>query len=32
MEFDPVSLSRVQFGFLISFHIIFPAFILTSAS
>jgi len=26
MELDPVFLSRVQFGFLISFHIIFPAF------
>lgn len=26
MEFDPVFLSRVQFAFLITFHIIFPAF------
>ena len=26
MDFDPVLLSRVQFAFLISFHIIFPAF------
>ena len=26
MEFDPVFLSRVQFAFVISFHIIFPAF------
>src|SRR5436190_12512291 len=26
MEFDPVLLSRVQFAFVISFHIIFPAF------
>lgn len=26
MELDPVSLSRIQFGFVISFHIIFPAF------
>lgn len=26
MEFDPVLLSRIQFGFLITFHIIFPAF------
>ncbi len=26
MEFDPVLLSRVQFAFLISFHIVFPAF------
>ncbi|MBC6982046.1 cytochrome ubiquinol oxidase subunit I [Caulobacter sp. 17J80-11] len=26
MDFDPVTLSRIQFGFLISFHIIFPAF------
>jgi len=24
--FDPVMLSRIQFGFVISFHIIFPAF------
>jgi cytochrome d ubiquinol oxidase subunit I len=26
MELDPVFLSRLQFGFVISFHIIFPAF------
>ena len=26
MELDPVILSRIQFGFVISFHIIFPAF------
>jgi cytochrome d ubiquinol oxidase subunit I len=26
MEFDPVLLSRLQFAFIISFHIIFPAF------
>jgi len=26
MEFDPVFLSRVQFAFLVSFHIIFPSF------
>ena len=26
MELDPVMLSRLQFGFVISFHIIFPAF------
>ena len=26
MELDPVRLSRVQFAFVISFHIIFPAF------
>src|SRR5499433_3685084 len=26
MELDPVILSRIQFGFLISFHIIFPSF------
>src|SRR5689334_21231912 len=26
MELDPVFLSRIQFGFLITFHIIFPAF------
>ena len=26
MDFDPVFLSRVQFAFVISFHIIFPAF------
>jgi cytochrome d ubiquinol oxidase subunit I len=26
MEFDPVFLSRIQFAFVVSFHIIFPAF------
>src|ERR1700693_3177400 len=26
MELDPVLLSRIQFGFVVSFHIIFPAF------
>ena len=26
MEFDPLLLSRIQFGFVIAFHIIFPAF------
>ena len=26
MEFDPVLLSRIQFGFTIAFHIIFPSF------
>src|SRR5271157_4869849 len=26
MDFDPVTLSRIQFAFVISFHIIFPAF------
>ena len=26
MELDPVFLSRIQFAFLISFHIIFPSF------
>jgi cytochrome d ubiquinol oxidase subunit I len=26
MELDPVLLSRLQFAFVISFHIIFPAF------
>src|SRR4051794_13780379 len=26
MDLDPVILSRIQFGFVISFHIIFPAF------
>src|SRR5205085_11555412 len=26
VDLDPVLLSRIQFGFLISFHIIFPAF------
>ena len=26
MEFDPVLLSRIQFAFVVSFHIIFPSF------
>src|SRR5476649_1786856 len=26
MDFDPVFLSRLQFGFVITFHIIFPSF------
>ena len=26
MDLDPVILSRIQFAFLISFHIIFPSF------
>jgi hypothetical protein len=26
MDFDPLLLSRVQFAFVVSFHIIFPAF------
>ena len=26
MELDPLILSRIQFGFVISYHIIFPAF------
>ena len=26
MRFDPVLLSRIQFGFVVSFHIIFPSF------
>jgi cytochrome bd ubiquinol oxidase subunit I len=26
MDFDPVLLSRVQFAFVVTFHIIFPAF------
>ena len=32
MELDPVFLSRLQFGFVISFHIIFPAFTLGLAA
>jgi cytochrome bd ubiquinol oxidase subunit I len=32
MELDPVILSRIQFGFVISFHIIFPAFTLGLAA
>mgnify|MGYP001954270834 CR=1 FL=1 len=26
IDFDPVTLSRIQFAFTVSFHIIFPAF------
>ena len=26
MDLDPVLLSRIQFAFVVSFHIIFPAF------
>jgi cytochrome d ubiquinol oxidase subunit I len=32
MELDPVFLSRVQFGFVIAFHIIFPSFTIGLAS
>lgn len=32
MDFDPVLLSRIQFAFTISFHIIFPAFTIGLAS
>ena len=32
MEFDPVLLSRIQFAFTISFHIIFPSFTIGLAS
>lgn len=32
MEFDPVLLSRIQFGFTISFHIIFPSLTIGLAS
>lgn len=32
MEFDPVLLSRIQFAFTVSFHIIFPAFTIGLAS
>ncbi|KJV97279.1 cytochrome ubiquinol oxidase subunit I, partial [Rickettsia amblyommatis] len=32
MEFDQVLLSRIQFAFTISFHIIFPAFTIGLAS
>lgn len=32
MELDPVLLSRIQFGFVISFHIIFPSFTIGLAS
>jgi cytochrome d ubiquinol oxidase subunit I len=32
MSFDPLLLSRIQFGFVISFHILFPAFTIGIAS
>ncbi|TXH70073.1 MAG: cytochrome ubiquinol oxidase subunit I [Lysobacteraceae bacterium] len=32
MSFDPLSLSRIQFAFVISFHILFPAFTIGLAS
>ncbi|RFA26155.1 cytochrome ubiquinol oxidase subunit I [Alkalilimnicola ehrlichii] len=32
MEFDPIFLSRVQFAFVISFHVLFPAFTVGLAS
>ncbi|HUX78386.1 MAG TPA: cytochrome ubiquinol oxidase subunit I, partial [Alphaproteobacteria bacterium] len=32
MEFDPTLLSRIQFGFTISFHIIFPSLTIGLAS
>ncbi len=32
MEFDPVMLSRIQFAFVVSFHILFPAFTIGLAS
>ncbi len=32
MDFDPLFLSRMQFGFVISFHIIFPSFTIGLAS
>ncbi|HRK95756.1 MAG TPA: cytochrome ubiquinol oxidase subunit I [Rhodospirillales bacterium] len=32
MDFDPVLLSRIQFGFVIAFHIIFPSFTIGLAS
>jgi cytochrome bd ubiquinol oxidase subunit I len=32
MSFDPLLLSRIQFGFVISFHILFPAFTIGLAS
>lgn len=32
MEFDPLFLSRVQFAFVVSFHILFPAFTIGLAS
>jgi cytochrome d ubiquinol oxidase subunit I len=32
MTLDPLLLSRIQFGFTVSFHIIFPAFIVGLAA
>jgi cytochrome d ubiquinol oxidase subunit I len=32
MSLDPLLLSRIQFGFTVSFHIIFPAFTIGSAA
>ena len=32
MSLDPLLLSRIQFGFVISFHILFPAFTIGLAS
>ncbi len=32
MALDPVLLSRIQFGFVIGFHIIFPAFTIGAAA
>ncbi|MCU0893476.1 MAG: cytochrome ubiquinol oxidase subunit I, partial [Rhodospirillales bacterium] len=32
MDLDPVLLSRIQFGFVIAFHIIFPSFTIGLAS
>ena len=32
MSFDPLLLSRIQFGFVVSFHILFPAFTIGIAS
>ena len=32
MTLDPVFLSRLQFGFVITFHIIFPSFTMVSAA
>jgi cytochrome bd-type quinol oxidase subunit 1 len=32
MDLDPVLLSRIQFAFVVSFHIIFPAFTIGMAA
>jgi cytochrome d ubiquinol oxidase subunit I len=32
MELDPVFLSRIQFAFVVSFHIIFPGFTIGPAA